>query len=80
MGLFDLSREAKKSATPQATIRQTAGAVAEGLAADRIEGVRLLHLGKISSDSRLFSVLKIQDENGRRSGIKCFIGKQCGKA
>ena len=50
------------------------------LVRDRIEGVCLLHLGEIGNDSRLISVLKIHDENGRRSGIKFFIGKQCGKA
>lgn len=47
---------------------------------DRVEEVCLLHHGEISSDSRLFSVLKIHDENGCGIRIKLFIRKQCGKA
>ena len=62
-------------------IEQTAGRFSHNrLAGNRIEESRLLHLGEISSDSRLASVLKIHDENACRSGIKCFIGKQCGNA
>src|SRR6185295_12027413 len=64
---------------PRVPARQTAGTVDAELARDRIEGVCLLHLGEFGKNPRLISVLKIHDENGRRSGIKFFIGKQRGK-
>ena len=50
------------------------------IATEGIEGEYLPYLGEIGSDSRLMSLLKIHDEHGRRCGIECFIGKQCGKA
>jgi hypothetical protein len=40
----------------------------------------LPYLGEIGNDSCVMSILKIHDEHGPRSGIECFISKQCGKA